>query len=88
MPVEPTDGFRGVLAVGGYFGGEVLDAAGAAALAQDVTVQRVAPPALLLGRQQQAALLDGHTDTHTHTHTVNSFPLMNPLQPSLPYHQV
>lgn len=45
------------LAVGGDLGREVLDAAGAAVLAQDVAVQRVAASALALRGQQEAAFL-------------------------------
>lgn len=50
---------KGVLksAVSGDFGRQVLDAAGAAALAQDVAVQRVAASALAFRGQQEAAFL-------------------------------
>lgn len=44
-------------AVGGDFGRQVLDAASAAAFAQDVAVQRVTASALPLGRQQESAFL-------------------------------
>ena len=44
-------------AVGGDFGREVLDAASAAALAQDVAVQRVTAPTLAFGGQQETAFL-------------------------------
>lgn len=52
-----------LLAVSGDFGRQVLDAAGAAALAQDVSVQRVAASTLPLGGQQEAAFLPntGHS---------------------------
>lgn len=45
------------LAVGGDFGRQVLDASSAAALTQDVSIQRVAALTLAFGRQQEAALL-------------------------------
>lgn len=45
------------LAVSGDFGGKVLDAAGAAALTQDVTIQRVTASPLTLGGQEQTTLL-------------------------------
>lgn len=48
---------RALLAVSGDFSGQVLDAAGAAALAQDVSVQWVAASTLPLGGQQEAAFL-------------------------------
>lgn len=44
-------------AVGGDFGRQVLDAASAAAFAQDVAVQRVTASALPLGGQQESAFL-------------------------------
>lgn len=47
----------GPLAVGGDFGRQVLDAASAAALTQDVSIQRVTALTLAFGRQQEAALL-------------------------------
>lgn len=46
-------------AVGGDFGRQVLDAASAAAFAQDVAVQRVTASALPLGGQQESAFLGG-----------------------------
>lgn len=45
------------LAVGGDFGWQVLDAASAAALAQDVAVQRVAAATFALRRQQETTFL-------------------------------
>lgn len=47
----------GLLAVGGDFGREVLDAASATALAQDVAIQRITASALPLGRQQETTFL-------------------------------
>lgn len=52
-----THVLRALLAVSGDFGGQVLDAAGAAALAQDVSIQRVAASTLPLGGQQEATFL-------------------------------
>ncbi len=47
----------GLLAVGGDFGREVLDAASAAALTQDVAVQRVTASSLPFRRQQESTFL-------------------------------
>lgn len=65
----------GLLAVSGDFGGEVLDSASAAALTQDVAVQRVAASTLAFRRQQESTLLM-NTDsggqlklTHVWAHT-------------------
>lgn len=52
-----THVWRALLAVSRDFGGQVLDAAGAAALAQDVSIQRVAASTLPLGGQQEATFL-------------------------------
>lgn len=52
-----THVLHALLAVSGDFGGQVLDAAGAAALAQDVSIQRVAASTLPLGGQQEATFL-------------------------------
>lgn len=57
-------------AVSGDFGGEVLDAAGTAALTENVSVQGVAASALTLRGQQQTTLLqkkdrDGQTNKQT-----------------------
>lgn len=46
-----------MLAVGGDFGRQVLDAASAAALTQDVAVQRVTASPFAFRRQQEATLL-------------------------------
>lgn len=46
-----------LLAICGDFGREVLDAASAAALTQDVAVQRVTASTLAFRRQQEAAFL-------------------------------
>ena len=51
-----------LLADGGDFGREVLDAASAAALTQDVSVQRVTASAFAFRRQQETAFLRS-TDT-------------------------
>jgi hypothetical protein len=57
--------FHSWLAVSGYFSREVLDAPGAAALTQDVTVQGVTASPLTLRRQEQTTLLEGTENTHT-----------------------
>ena len=79
----------GLLAVGGDFGREVLDAAGAAALTQDVAVQRVtAPPLALRGQQETALLMERHfsqlTETLMLNHDVKVYQrISNPLSRTL-----
>ena len=53
------------LAVSGDIGREVLDALGAAALTQDVTVEGVTASPLNLRRQAQTTLLEGTKKTES-----------------------
>lgn len=62
----------GLSAVGGDFGREVLDAASAAALAQDVAVQRVTASTLAFrGQQETTFLTDRDTSVSSCTSVTN-----------------
>lgn len=79
--VVQGSGASAPLTIGGDFGREVLNAAGAAALAQDVAVQGVTATSLSFRGQQQPTLLPENDETHVCLHQCSqTFP--SPLLPT------
>lgn len=62
---------RLLLAVSGDFGREILDSSGTAALAQNVTIQRVAASALSFRREEQTTLLQHKYSTSDYLLIIN-----------------